>query len=249
MPRLKEAIRQLLPRSPRLHTVLAGPLRGVPLCTSWHDYPGALLGTTERPLLDWFATHVTPGETWLDVGAHYGYTSLALARLTGLSGRVFAFEPVAATAACLERTRAANNLAHLHIVPFALSNSPAAATLHLPETRGMADSTLTTAASGHAIRHQSLDTLWPSLHRGRPEIHGIKIDVQGMEGEALAGMRGILAVHLPLLVVEFHNGVDRNLILDLLRQCRYSPSAVPIAPQASPAIADNASYAFFPARS
>ena len=90
---LKAQIRRFMPRSVRPHRILAGRLRGYRIVTSWHDYPGAILGRTERPLLDWFDGHVRPGETWLDVGAHYGYTAIALSRLVGPQRRVFAFEP------------------------------------------------------------------------------------------------------------------------------------------------------------
>src|SRR5690242_9117466 len=101
----KELMRSVLPRYIRPHRILAGPLRGARIHTSWHDYPGAILGTTEKPLIDWFLRNVSPGETWIDVGAHYGYTAIALCRLVGPGGRVVAFEPVLSSAGCLARTR------------------------------------------------------------------------------------------------------------------------------------------------
>jgi hypothetical protein len=67
---LKEGIRRLLPRSLGPHRILGGLLKGYVIVTSWHDYPAAILGRTERALLDWFAHNVGSGETWLDVGAH-----------------------------------------------------------------------------------------------------------------------------------------------------------------------------------
>src|SRR6202040_132627 len=94
----KEIVRKALPRNRRSYRILSGPLKGYRLMTSWHDYPGALLGSTEKPLLEWFARNVGDSETWLDVGAHYGYTAIALSRLVGQKGRVFAFEPVLSTA-------------------------------------------------------------------------------------------------------------------------------------------------------
>src|SRR5258708_14969569 len=96
--RVKETVRKFLPREIRSHRVLAGPLRHALIVTSWHDYPGAILGTTERTLLRWFADYVKPGETWLDVGAHYGYTPIALSRLGIPTGPEFAFWPVISTA-------------------------------------------------------------------------------------------------------------------------------------------------------
>src|SRR2546425_11546720 len=102
---LKRRLRFLLPRRIRPHRILRGRLRGYRIVTSWHDYPGAILGRTERPLLDWFEQNVEVGETWLDIGAHYGYTAIALSRLVGPAGRVFAFEPEIATCGHLALTR------------------------------------------------------------------------------------------------------------------------------------------------
>src|SRR6266498_583467 len=114
---LKESLQQFLPRSIGSRRILAGPLRGHSLVTSWHDYPAAILGRTERHLLDWFSERASAGETWLDIGAHYGYTAIALCRLVGPTGRVYAFEPMVASAGCIARTRGLNGFRQLTVVP------------------------------------------------------------------------------------------------------------------------------------
>src|SRR5436309_14367938 len=120
--RVKEALRMMLPSTIRPHRILAGPLRGARIYTSWHAYPGAILGTTERPLLEWFGRNVLPGETWIDIGAHYGYTAIALCSLVGPTGRVVAFEPVLSTAGCVASTRELNRLGQLRVVPLGLAS-------------------------------------------------------------------------------------------------------------------------------
>ncbi len=243
---LKERIRRALPRSLRNHRILRGPLAGRRIYTSWHDYPGAILGTTERPLLDWFSGHVRPGETWLDVGAHYGYTAIALANLVGPTGRVFAFEPVTATAGCVARTRDLNRLPHLEVVPLALGARGGLEVRHLRSVRGMADSTIRGGEGVETIFVTRFDDLWSELCSGLDAVHGIKIDVQGMEGEVLRGMIAVLRQWQPHLVVEFHAGVDRHEILQLLADCGYSTEPAPIDPARSSGIADDTSYAFVP---
>ena len=243
--KLKEAIRDLLPTGIGVHRIQRGPVRGARIYTSWHDYPGAILGTTEAPLLAWFARHVMAGETWLDIGAHYGYTSLALARLVGVTGRVFAFEPVAATAGCIARTRDLNHLSQLTIVPIGLSADPELRPRCLPVSRGMAESIGAETAPHQAIDTVSLDSLWESVSDGNAVIHGVKIDVQGMEGDVLSGMRSVLCRWKPKLVIEFHRGVDRRTVVDLIESCGYGRAAIPILP-GSHKIEDDRSYAFFP---
>lgn len=242
--RIKEALRGLLPTGIRTHRIQRGPLRGARLVTSWHDYPGAILGTTEAALLPWFARHVRSGETWLDIGAHYGYTSMALSRLVGATGRVFAFEPVAATAACIARTRELNHLSQLTIVPVGLSADPVIRSHFLPVSRGMADSTGPPTAPHQAIDAVSLDSFWDSLSEGDAIVHGVKIDVQGMEGEVLSGMRNLLRRWRPRLVVEFHRDVDRQRLVRLIESCGYDQRPIPIQP-GSAGIEDDRSYAFF----
>jgi FkbM family methyltransferase len=245
-------LRALLPRTIRPRRILAGPLRGAWLVTSWHDYPAGLVGRTERALLDWFAAQVQPGETWLDVGAHYGYTTIALGRLVGPRGRVFAFEPVPATAGCVDQGRALNDLPQVDVVPLGLGSVEKMEFRRIALTRGMADSTFGGGASSWFVTAGIVrfDGLWTSINGGNDAIHGVKIDVQGMELEALDGMREALARWRPRIVLELHAGVSREAVLSLLRELGYSSEAVAIEPargERTPQFLDDHSYAFHPA--
>ena len=236
---LREAIRCFLPTERKPHRIRRGPLQGRLIYTSWHDYPGAIRGDTEGPLLTWFARHVLPGKTWLDIGAHYGYTAMALANLVGTSGRVFAFEPVAETASCMVRTKELNHLDPIRVVPLGLSTEQSVQRISV--YRGMADKTVN--KSKELINVAAFDALWGALCEGNPEVHGVKIDVQGMEREVLEGMTGMLRASRPRLIVEFHAGVDRKAILDLLDSCGYSPKSEAVEPD-SCELMDNKSYVF-----
>ena len=248
---MKELARRLLPRGIRPRRVLAGPLRGYRLVTSWHDYPAGLSGRTERRLLDWFAKHARPGDTWIDVGAHYGYTAFALARLVGPSGRVFAFEPVAASAGRVEQGRVLNELSQVTVLPFGLGAPDSLQVRRLPVTRGMADSTQSQDLDAWSVTAAvaRFDWLWPLVDGAEDKIHGVKIDVQGMELEALEGMREALTRWRPSLVVELHAGVSRERLLAVIEACGYSSRAIPIEPEPgehTPLLLDNRSYAFIP---
>jgi FkbM family methyltransferase len=239
----KETLRGFLPTRLKAHKIRGGQLAGHSIYTSWHDYPGAIRGTTEAPLLEWFARNVKSGETWLDVGAHYGYTAIALSRLVGAEGRVIAFEPVLSTAGCIGRTRELNRLSQLKIVPLGLSSLPGIHPCHMPVYRGMADKNVAAGDWDELIFVTGFDTLWESLCEGSPAVRGVKIDVQGMEGMVLAGMAGTLRRWHPRVVVEFHAGVDRGGILDLLENCGYDRSPEPLEGR-SGRIEDNKNYAF-----
>jgi len=246
---VKEAVRRLLPRSAKAHSIISGPISGAQIYTSWHDYPGAILGRTEKPLLEWFRQHTHDAQTWIDIGAHYGYTAIALARLVSERGRVFAFEPILETAACLARTKALNGLSQLTVVPLGLHAQAALSAELLPTVRGMADSTIRQNRAEQQIFAGCFDSLWPSLAGDDSVIHGVKIDVQGMELSVLDGMRQTLLLHHPVVVVELHAGVDRGSILNILTNCGYSSHGEPIEPgedRHRPQYRDNCSYAFYP---
>jgi FkbM family methyltransferase len=237
-----------MPKTVRSHRILAGRLRGYRIVTSWHDYPAAILGRTERALLQWFEQHVRKGETWLDIGAHYGYTAIALSRLVGSGGRVFAFEPEVTTAGCLGRTRDANHLPQLTVIPLGLAD-PESLELHrLPVIRGMVDRTLESdAGSVSAFLTARLDWLWDRICGDRRRIDGIKIDVQGMELDALRGMTALLAEFTPPVVVEVHRGIDRGALLGLMQAAGYPPHGEPIDPSATETVSqylDDRSYSF-----
>lgn len=244
----KEQLRSLLPKAVRPHRILWGRLRGFRIVTSWHDYPAAILGRTEQELLGWFEENVHPGETWLDVGAHYGYTAIALARLVAPHGRVFAFEPEITTAGCLSRTRDLNHLPQLTVVPIALSNPDTLELNRLPVVRGMLDRTAGVDGDvASTFLTARLDWIWDHLCGTERVIHGVKIDVQGMEIEALKGMSTLLRDLSPRLVVEVHGGVDRRELLDLIEAVGYARSGVPLAPkdgELSPLYLDDRSYCF-----
>jgi FkbM family methyltransferase len=206
------------------------------------------LGTTERALLNWFSRNVKNGETWLDVGAHYGYTAIALSKLVGPPGRVFAFEPVLATAACVSLTRHLNGLPQLQVIPLGLSAAQGIETVRLATVRGMADSTISQDGWRECIIVDGFDHLWPTLCAGSCNVDGIKIDVQGMEIEVLRGMRDTLSTQSPKLVLEVHTGVSRGDLLSLLRGFGYNPIPEPVeetdGASQNGELVDNRSYAF-----
>lgn len=251
----KAILRKFFPGGIRNHRIWNGLLRGQKIVTSWHDYPAAILGYTERPLLDWFAQNVKPGETWLDIGAHYGYTAIALSRLAGESGRVFAFEPMISTAGYVTQTRKLNNFSQLTVVPFGLAVPETMEIISLPMTRGMVDNTLfkderkkrETKDWLETIIVARFDWLWPRICSNDGRIDGVKIDVQGMEIDVLTGMMDTLKSQHPKLVVELHRGVDRKKFLNTIELAGYAKDAIPIEPvngEVSPLYLDDHSYFF-----
>ena len=196
-----------------------------------------------------------PGQTWLDIGAHYGYTAIAISRLVGVAGRAFAFEPMLSTAGYLAQTRQLNNLPQLTVVPYGLAAPETLEMISLPVTRGMMDSTIERKKKdeGKAIWLETImvarfDWLWPWICGTDNRIDGVKIDVQGMEIEVLAGMIDTLRSQHPKLVVELHQRIDREKFFCTIKLAGYAREATPIEPiegEISPLYVDDHSYFFY----
>jgi FkbM family methyltransferase len=228
---LRDVVRPFLSHRLTVHRIWRGPLAGDKIVTSWHDYPAAILGYSEASLVRWLFNNVHEGETWIDIGAHYGYTSLAMCERVGSEGRVYAFEPNLSTVGCLDQTRLLNGYDQLTIIPLALSDKESLAVSALPTVRGMIDSQILDHASAgcQAVFSIGFDLIWEMLgaeHNAR--VDGIKIDVQGMEIAVLKGMRKTLELHRPKVVLEVHAGVARADILDIFRLSRYLNEPLPI---------------------
>jgi len=206
------------------------------------------MGRTEGALLDYFAKNVRSGETWLDVGAHYGYTAIALSKLVGADGRVFAFEPMMNTAGSIARARLLNNLTQLTVIPMGLGNGQELAIHSLNSVRGMIDSTLD-GADGfkETFLVSRFEWLWPLISGTDAHIDGIKIDVQGMEISVLEGMAPILKQYKPKLFLEIHRGVSRPQLLELLGSIGYTEHGIAVEPlpeETHPLYADDRTYFF-----
>mgnify|MGYP001562263516 CR=1 FL=1 len=153
-----------------------------------------------------------PGEVLYDVGANVGsYTLLAAAR----GVQVVAFEPHFASFAALVRNLALNDLLS-RVIPLqvALLSGPGLLWLHLNDLRaGTAGHAMSSDPKKQGFHKQAvpifpLDSLQAQL--GLPLPTAIKIDVDGAEGDVLAGAENLLAQpSLRVLMVELRLDVEQ----------------------------------------
>ena len=154
---------------------------------------------------------VRPGTDAVDVGANVGAYTHALARAVGPTGRVFAFEPLPAVAAVLERSCA--GLPHVHVRREALSDrSDAALELVVPLLRGgVPEPALAAVETASGMRPRAVyrrisvpaRRLDDYCDRFR-DLSFIKADIEGHEGAFLAGAVRTIEVFRPILQLEAH---------------------------------------------
>ncbi len=145
--------------------------------------------------------HVKPGMTVLDVGAHVGYHTCHAGRLAGPTGLVLAFEPEPRNYELLLANVWRNGLGNVVCFPWAVSDATGFARLYLHSTN-TGDHRLADDGdrSSMLVRTVRLDD---SLVV-RPPVDLVKIDVQGGERAATAGMAALLEASPGVrLTVEF----------------------------------------------
>ncbi len=213
MPGLLRKSADTLLRGSRLQYWPVRVQRGFAAGARWTLYPWSAYwrGTHEPVMQETLAGlgDLTGWSCW-DLGAHYGLYSIGLARRTGPTGEVAAFEPNPLSFARLERHRQMNGLGWLKTFQTAVSDRAGEAEFY---TYGNLESTTThlpyenesPGPDTKPIRVPllRLDDLVAAGSLRAPNL--VKIDVEGHAHRALTGAREALAHTRPLVVVAIHS--------------------------------------------
>jgi len=168
--------------------------------------PSLADGTYESAELDHYLAAIHPGAVVADIGANIGIWSALLSRAVGPTGRVVAFEPSPDNLELLRANLARNGCTNVEIVPVAVSRASgtasfetttAGATHHLAASGRTGDISVDVVALDEYVRATSTS------------FDAIKIDIEGFEPDAFAGMTSVID-GLPLLLTEFSTTQARD---------------------------------------
>jgi FkbM family methyltransferase len=171
---------------------------------------GAKTHDSEIRLARFLMKNLGPGDTFCDVGAHFGYFSLLASQLVGKNGQVLAFEASRSTYGILEKNVAPfPNIKALHRAAsdvdktLVFNEFPALYSeynsLILPETKHAAWMKHN-PAQAIEVAGVRLDGFFVE---GKISPNIIKIDVEGAEPQVLRGMYPFLQANSPTLVMEY----------------------------------------------
>lgn len=182
-----------------------------------------MYGEWAQEELDLLRRFIVPGACVLDAGAFIGTHTLAFAQMAGPEGTVYAFEPRREIFKVLRRNIEANGLGQVRACNVALGRQPAELAmealdlLHADNFGGLA-LPLPREATGEATYFVSVVTL-DGL--ALPPVDLVKLDVEGMEGEVLAGARDIIARDRPVIFAECNSLDGGAALLDFTRANGY----------------------------
>jgi len=156
-----------------------------------------------------FKQIVRPGMTVLDVGANIGIHTVLFAQLVGPQGRVVAYEPQRVVHQMLCANVMTNGLLNVQARHAAAGSKPD--TLLVPPVNYNVEGnygclSLGQWTAGESVPVETIDSL------NLPQCHFIKMDVEGMEVEALRGAVQTLKTKRPILYVE-NDRLDRSQAL------------------------------------
>jgi len=176
--------------------------------TDWIDQYLYLADAYEKQDYEELVRAIPLGGVFLDVGAHIGIYTLAMARAAGSSGYVHSFEPNPATFERLRHHVVQNGLANVHLNQVAVGLAEGRAKLNAPTKENSAAASL-------------LSTNMPARFEARPvdvqvtcldaycrkhifdRVDVIKIDCQGYELQVLEGGSNVLQTFRPRLLLEY----------------------------------------------
>jgi FkbM family methyltransferase len=184
----------------------------------------AVKRTYERHVTGAMRPLLRPGMVMVDVGANIGYYSLLAAARVGPAGKVIAFEPGEANTALLQMSAQANAFQNIVIHTLAVADVDRTVGYTMDDSNGSIypqDARL----GQLQVRAVRLD----DFLQDEPRIDLVKMDIEGAEGLALAGMRQLLLRHHPVLFTEFNpnalqatSGIPAEVYLNSLRELGYA---------------------------
>jgi FkbM family methyltransferase len=150
---------------------------------------------------------LSPGDTFIDVGANFGTFSLLASRLVGESGRVIAIEPQPRLVELIRRSAIINRFGNLQVVNAACGSAPGTVTLLIPVADSGRAGIFPQFSGNH--EHESLSVPVVQLDQivSSGDTHAnvvIKVDVEGSEVAVLDGAQRLIHDALPAILVEIN---------------------------------------------
>jgi FkbM family methyltransferase len=169
---------------------------------------------------------VKPGYYCIDIGAHLGYFTLELSRLTGSNGHVYAIEPMSKFFNTLRGLVEQKKLKNITLYPYAMGGETEFVEMGIPKVNNMkkfayARVIRTSTFLEYVESEQVKNVYGDELFRYLPRVDFIKCDVEGLELAVIKSFIEIIRKHRPVILCELGDPQERKRLLDLLSPFSY----------------------------
>ncbi len=182
-----------------------------------------LYGEWAQEELDLLAQFISPGACVLDAGAFIGTHTLAFAQMVGACGKVYAFEPRREIFAYLQRNIALNDASQVSAFNVALGSRPAQLAIdRLDLLRADNFGGLSLSLPSEIATDEQYEIAVVTLDGMElPPVDLVKLDVEGMESDVLAGAQAVIARDRPVIFAECNSLESGATLLAFARACGY----------------------------
>jgi len=152
-------------------------------------------GHYEPEITDLIKETLTPGDTFIDIGANTGYYTVLASLLVGSEGAVHSFEPIPFIFSEMQSNVSLNSLSNVFLNQIALCEDEAEVDVFLPLEGNIGSGSLVKQGHlpGTSIRSAATSFDRYSREAGIGQIRLIKMDIEGGEIAALKGMKEALS--------------------------------------------------------
>jgi FkbM family methyltransferase len=170
-------------------------------------------GEYESELLLLVQKYLSPGSTFLDLGANEGFFAVIASKLVGPTGRVVAVEPQSRLGSVILKNLALNECANCTIVQAATSDFSGEITIHLAPTTNTGSTSVfhftKYPVEKEIVRSLTLTDLLNEL--GIDKFDFVKVDIEGAEYNVFMAAKDVLlSGRLARIELEFHSDILRN---------------------------------------
>jgi len=217
-------VQSVLSGEPFLHTINAGPAKGLRFEVLLPLDKAIWTGTYESDVANAISQGVHPGDVCYDIGGFRGYMAGVMA-LHG-AGEVIVFEPLPVNQEALGRLCDLNAKLPIEIRPNAVGKVDGVIGFKVMTDLSMGKLQTSCFQPGALMKEEiqvtirSLDSLVACGEIRHPNL--MKIDVEGAELDVLLGAANILRDSRPLIYLEAHSAKLENACTQELEKHRYN---------------------------
>ncbi len=162
------------------------------------------------------------GSTVIEVGANIGAHTIALSKLVGSGGRVYAFEPQRVVFQTLCANLALNSIVNVEAFHMALSyedGSILIPDLDYSKKGNFGGVEIEKFQDGYRVKKMKLDNILELKSLKRLDL--LKIDVEGMERDVLLGAKSLIKKFQPIMYIENDRVLKSKELLSLIDELDY----------------------------